>query len=233
MPYPIWSHAADCVSDLIQRNTILTEEQDRGIRNYIRGIPVRCVVDLLMTLTNNDYTMGDAIFAEDAMELNAAFVGTTAHADHHMVILNNLRVILGQTPWFPSGSAMSEYAARYFQYTQDTEEHVGFDPDTHTALYTILTEFSDSDDTDEDDSSTVTTVLAAPAAPADDDAQGETTPVQDDIVTDIYDDDSDDDSDGIEGDDDDSDDETIPLENDDLADFLANIVVDDPEVYIR
>jgi len=196
MPYPIWSHAADCVMELIQRNTILTPEQERDIHAYVRRIPVRCIVDLLMTLSNHDYTMTDAIFADDALELENAFDGTTAHADHHMVILNTFRTILGQDPWFPTDSAVCEYATRYFQHTQDTEEHVGFDPSTLTTLYAMLTDFSDSDD-DSDDNSTL-------------DADGANDPILEGAITL---DDSDTASIQTES--------TIPLEND-LGEFLEN-----------
>ena len=226
MPYPIWSHAADCVTEMIQRDIILTPEQELSIRSYVSRVPVRCVMDLLMTLATNNLTMGEAIMS-DARDLLSSFDGTTAHADHHMAIISRLRDIAGQGAWFHEGSSCYEYADRYFQHTRDTEEHVGFDPQYLRSLYTMLTEFSDdesgnSDDDTDSDASTEITVVATPVA----EGAG--------AVANYDDDDEDDDEDNAEDDDapissnSDSTDATIPLEND-LATFLEEMLDSNPE----
>ena len=218
MPYPIWSHAADCVTDMIQRDIILTPAQELAIRSYVSRVPVRCVVDLLMTLSTNSLTMGEAILTTNARDLLDAFDRTTAHADHHMAIISRLRDILGQDPWFHERSSCYDYADRYFQYTRDTEEHVGFDPQYLSLLYTMLTEFSDdesgndTDDTDSDgsDASTEITVIASPAA------EGAGAMANNYEEEDSEDDDTASIQSGSTA-------TTIPLEND-LADLLENIL---------
>jgi len=222
MPYPIWSHAADCVTEMIQRAIILTPEQELSIRSYVSRVPVRCVVDLLMTLATNNLTMEEAIMS-DARDLLSSFDGTTAHADHHMAIISRLRDILGQGAWFHEGSSCYEFSERYFQYTRDTEEHIGFDPQYLRSLYTMLTEFSDdeSDNSDDDsDASTEITVVATPAA-----VEGANAVANYDDDDDDEDDDDDDETISINSD---STDATIPLEND-LAAFLEEMVDPNPE----
>lgn len=167
MPQPIWSHAADCVTDMIHRDMFLTPEQDLATRSYMIRVPVRCVLDLMMTLNLTDRSMADTLLVDDSTEIREAFTGMTAHVDHHLVILNNIRILFGWDSWFPSNSPMVDNAERYFQFTKDIEEHVGFDPDTRSSLYTMLTNFSDSEedcDSDDDTDSTITTNTNQPDA---------------------------------------------------------------------
>lgn len=207
MPHPIWSHAAERVTEMIQRDIVLTPEQELAIRSYVSRVPVRCVVDLLMTLNINSLTMGEAILTTTARDLLGIFDRATAHADHHMAIISRLRDIVGQDAWFDERSSCYEYANQYFQCTRDIEERVGFDPQYLSTLYTMLTEFSDDEsgnETDDDDGNddgsddgtddgTATTIviddddegpaaLAAPTVPSEND-EGATSPSQDNNAT--------------------------------------------------
>jgi len=162
--------------------------------------------------------MGEAIMTTDARDLLGAFDRTTAHVDHHMAIISRLRDILGQAPWFYEGSSCYDYAERYFQHTRDTEEHVGFDPQYLSLLFTMLTEFSDdesgNDSDDDSDTSTEITVVASPAAEGagamannyeeEDSEDDDTASIQSDHTA-----------------------TTIPLEND-LEEFLENFLVTSP-----
>ena len=138
----------------MQHHLPVTPEQDRAIRDYVRGLPVKCVLGLLITLKNAGYaSLGHAVYIDDQSVLEGDFDGLTTDDDHYMVIINALRMILGRDSWYTMDSDIVVYASRYLQTIRDIEEHIGFDYDTLERMRSMLTEFADpqTDDDDDDD----------------------------------------------------------------------------------
>ena len=159
MPNPIWNHAATCVIRLLQHNLILTDEQENSIWSYVNGLPVRTVVDLLAVLDEIDHTLESVIFTEIRVD-DSILAARIANADHYLAILNNLRILLGQSRWFLDCNPLCENANKYFQYMRDVEVVVGFDSVTFRTFYEILSGYVDdlpvpNNDAADDDASTV------------------------------------------------------------------------------
>lgn len=190
MPFPIWNHVADCVVAHIQLTTVMTTDQRQDIWNYIHSLPVRMVMDLFIAL--GDTLPLHEVFEMDGMEIGSLMSLPSAHTDHIVVILNEMRLILGYDSWLPENSAMTAAATQYLDGMRHTESSVGFlpgvresiclyfdalcinddDADSHISTAQVNSGAGGGDDDDDDDTASIasgSTATTIPVNPQHDD----------------------------------------------------------------
>jgi hypothetical protein len=155
MPYPLNFHVADCVVRVIQSHAVILPEQEERIREFIRTMPVRVVLDLL------SHTRGELAILpmEDGMEVDRILATYyTPYREQFQLILDEIRVTYVGSSWYPENSYLRNTGLNTLRRMREIEANDGITNIERARLYAMasdLTEDIVNPDNDNDDNSSI------------------------------------------------------------------------------
>lgn len=137
MPYTLHNHVADSYLTLIRTSRILTQTEELCLHAYIRHLPARITIDLLLQGGTDINTWLDL---DDGMTVDAEIAEFDSPNRYLFVsIINQIHIILGHHSWFPQTSHFISGAIAILQHMYDHEANDGILPSERTHMYELTT----------------------------------------------------------------------------------------------
>lgn len=146
MSHSIWLHAAERIVYILDREYNITAKQDK-IVDYISHIPIRIIVEFVSLPPSriNEYISKNSISTVEECLLEYDFAFHT----HFLVILNQLRIIVGLNSWYDEKDPTFLYATEFMNAMFRLEQGAGFAPGEYDRLYENISRNSRFDEDDE------------------------------------------------------------------------------------
>jgi hypothetical protein len=124
----IWTHTASrFCAYLVYHGVHMTPEQHNNVFRFVESMPVRSVIGLLHTIRESRYHISDILF-HDRVTVETELVRTASGAlflDHYLVMLNEIRMCIGQATWFGVDTDWYTGTMSYLSHLHNLEFRMG------------------------------------------------------------------------------------------------------------